>query len=72
MAMGGLGTGASLTKSDKTGIVATMIIMNVGYSLGWAPTMHILSAELPSNKSRDMTYRTASIINIVTQYASPS
>lgn len=68
MTMGALGT-VSATFGVKSGIIATMVIFNFGYSFGWAPTSHTLSAEVPSTRARDMTYRTASVLNIATQCA---
>jgi MFS transporter, SP family, sugar:H+ symporter len=67
LTMGGLGTAADQTKSIKSGVVAMMVVYTFGYSLGWAPTSHILSAEIPSTRMRDMTYRTASVVNITIQ-----
>ncbi|KXJ90387.1 general substrate transporter [Microdochium bolleyi] len=69
MTMGGLGTVTPATFGTKTGIIATMVIFSFGYSFGWAPTSHTLSAEVPSTRARDMTYRTASVINIAIQAA---
>lgn len=68
MTMGSLGT-VTPTFGVKSGIIATMVIFNFGYSFGWAPTSHTLSAEVPSTRARDMTYRTASVLNIATQCA---
>ena len=72
MTMGGLGTIVGPSDQVKAGIVAMMVVTTFGYSLGWAPTAHILSAEIPSTTHRDMTYRTASVLNIATQYDSQS
>ncbi|KIX06960.1 uncharacterized protein Z518_04936 [Rhinocladiella mackenziei CBS 650.93] len=69
MIMGALGTVHNPGHDIKSGIIAMMIIFASGYSLGWAPIVHTLSAELPSSKLRDMTYRTASVLNICTQFA---
>lgn len=69
MTMGGLGTARNPDKAIKSGIVSTMVIFNFGYSLGWAPAAHVLSAEIPNNRARDMTYRTASVLNISVQCA---
>lgn len=69
MTMGGLGTAANPGHAIKSGIVATMVIFNFGYSFGWAPAAHILSAEIPNTRARDMTYRTASVLNISVQCA---
>lgn len=68
MTMGGLGTASNITGGMKIGIVSMMVVTSFGYSLGWAPTAHILSAEIPSTRCRDMTYRTASVLNVATQY----
>ncbi|KEF58701.1 uncharacterized protein A1O9_06627 [Exophiala aquamarina CBS 119918] len=69
MTMGGLGTASHPGFKIKSGIVATMVVFNFGYSFGWAPAAHILSAEVPNTRARDMTYRTASVLNIATQCA---
>ncbi|KAH6664752.1 general substrate transporter [Plectosphaerella plurivora] len=69
MTMGGIGTATVLTHSLKSGIIAMMVVFTFGYSLGWAPTSHILSPEIPNTKARDMTYRTASVLNIAVQFA---
>jgi SP family sugar:H+ symporter-like MFS transporter len=67
MTMGGLATAVNQTDNVKAGIVAMMVVFTFGYSLGWAPTAHILSAEIPSTRMRDMTYRSASVLNIAVQ-----
>lgn len=69
MTMGGLGTAVNPGYAIKSGIVATMVIFTFGYSFGWAPAAHIISAEIPNNRARDMTYRSASVLNIATQCA---
>lgn len=68
MTMGGLGTIKGPSFGIKSGIVAMMVIFNFGYSLGWAPVAHTLSPEIPNLYMRDLTYRTASVLNIITQY----
>ncbi|KAJ5655253.1 hypothetical protein N7507_007203 [Penicillium longicatenatum] len=68
MTMGGLGAVNAPDYGVKSGIIAMMMIFTCGYSLGWAPTAHILSSEIPSTSLRDMTYRTASVLNICTQF----
>lgn len=67
MAMGGLGTVKQPSFGTKSAIVAMMVVFNHGYSLGWAPVAHTLSPEIPNLYMRDMTYRVASVLNIVTQ-----
>lgn len=67
MTMGGLGTISNPSNEIKAGIVSMMVIFTFGYAVGWAPTAHILSAEIPALTVRDMTYRSASVLNIATQ-----
>lgn len=67
MTMGGLGTVNDPSRSIKSGIIAMQVIFVTGYFIGWASIVHTLSAELPSSKLRDMTYRTASVVNVTTQ-----
>lgn len=68
MIMGSLGTVKNPSHAVLSGVVAMMIIFLIGFYVGWASIVHTLSAELPSSGLRDITYRTASIINIITQY----
>ncbi|CZS79582.1 unnamed protein product [Fusarium graminearum] len=68
MTMGGLGTISNPSNEIKAGIVSMMVIFTFGYAVGWAPTAHILSAEIPALTVRDMTYRSASVLNIATQF----
>jgi len=64
--MAGLGVGEVTTPISKA-IVAMLTVFGFGFSIGWAPVSHILSAEIPSTQLRDMTYRTASAVNIMVQ-----
>lgn len=67
--MGGLGASSSNPpQSSKVGIIAMLSIFGFGFASGWAPVSHILTAEIPSTPVRDMTYRTASAVNIVIQF----
>lgn len=66
--MGGLGLTQNPSVPVKSAIVAMMIVMTTGFTLGWAPTSHVLSAEIPSMRLRDITYRTASVVNIIMQF----
>ncbi len=67
MTMGGLGTAVPATFEIKAGIIATMLIFSFGFSVGWAPIVHTLSAEIPATPLRDMSYRTCSVVNVVMQ-----
>ncbi|OBT71175.1 hypothetical protein VF21_10093 [Pseudogymnoascus sp. 05NY08] len=63
--MAGLDTPAVVTRQMKIGVVAFFCVFNFGFCSGWAPLSHTLSAEIPTARLRDMTYRTASTVNIV-------
>ncbi|TPX07772.1 uncharacterized protein E0L32_010564 [Thyridium curvatum] len=69
MAMGGLGTPASPTKSMKIGITAMTTIFGAGFCLGWAPVSHVVAAELPTNRLRDVTYATGNVVQIIILFA---
>ncbi|KAI0021066.1 general substrate transporter [Xylariomycetidae sp. FL0641] len=68
MAMGALGTQQG-SYTINSAIVATMVLMIVGYTFGWAPVVHTLSAELPAGVLRDITYRCGTMINVLTNFA---
>lgn len=68
--MGGLGTPKIITNAMKTGVVALITVFNFGFTSGLAPLSHTISAEIPTSRLRDMTYRTASAVNVLVQYAS--
>lgn len=65
--MASLGTPSDVTNAMKTGIIACLTITSFGFSLGWAPVCHIVTAELPSSRLRDVTYRYASAVSVITQ-----
>lgn len=65
--MAGLGTPKEVTPGMQQGIIAMLAIFGFGFSSGWAPVSHILTAEIPSSRLRDKTYRTASAVNIIIQ-----
>ena len=67
--MGGLGASSSdPSKPYKIGIISMLTVFGFGFASGWAPVSHILTAEVPSTRLRDMTYRTASAVNIIIQF----
>ncbi|KAH8799475.1 general substrate transporter [Xylogone sp. PMI_703] len=67
-AMGGLGTPSTITRSMKLGVVSLLSVFNFGFYVGWAPTSHVISSEIPTLRLRDKTYRVASVINILIQF----
>jgi hypothetical protein len=68
-AMGGLGTISDPSSSVNKAVVSTVTIFSVGFCLGWAPLSHVVAAEIPNSRLRDMTYALGSLFNIVIQFA---
>ncbi|KAF5012258.1 hypothetical protein FDECE_1639 [Fusarium decemcellulare] len=68
LVMGGLGVIKNPSYSIKAAMVAMLPIMSLGFGIGWGPISHTISAEVPSMHLKDITYRTASVINIVMQF----
>lgn len=71
LTMGGLGTVADPTYQLKSAIVGMMVVFVAGYTFGWAPVVHVLSAELPSSRLRDVTYGAGTLVNVATKYVCP-
>ncbi|KAF4967299.1 hypothetical protein FSARC_5129 [Fusarium sarcochroum] len=69
MTMGGLGTVKAPSHSIRSGIVATVTLFGIGFSLGWAPLSHVVAAEVPTTGLRDLTYAVGAVFNIVIQWA---
>lgn len=69
LVMGGLGIIKNPSIEVKSALVAMLPIMILGFGVGWGPISHTISAEVPSMHLRDMTYRTASVINVIMQFA---
>lgn len=68
MTMGGLGTADSSNVHAKQGIVAMLLLFSFSWSLGWAPLVYVLGAELPSSPLREMTLQIAYTVKLVTEY----
>ncbi|KAL6354143.1 hypothetical protein LRP88_12477 [Fusarium phalaenopsidis] len=68
MAMGIIGTVVPASNAKNSAIVAMMIIFVVGWTCGWSPNSHILSAEIPNQRLRDMSYRAGSVVNVIMQF----
>ncbi|KAJ6037086.1 general substrate transporter [Penicillium herquei] len=69
MTMGGLGTADSSNVHAKEGIVAMLLLFSFSWSLGWAPLVYVLGAELPSSPLREMTLQIAYTVKLVTEFA---
>lgn len=67
LTMGGLGTASPPTYQINVAIVAMMVISLAGFTFGVAPVAYILSAELPSQRLRDITFRCGSLVNVLTK-----
>lgn len=68
MTMGGLGTIAKPTTAHKNAIVAMLTIFISGFVVGWAPITYVVTTEVPSLRLRDASQRTASIVNVATNF----
>ena len=68
MTMGGLGTTDASNVGAKKGIVAMLMLFSFSWSLGWAPLVYVLGAELPSSPLREMTLQIAYTVKLVTEY----
>lgn len=66
--MGALGTTDSSNVSAKQGIVVMLVIYSFSWSLGWAPLVYVLGAELPSSPLREMTLQIAYFVKLITEY----
>ncbi|KAK1141311.1 hypothetical protein N8T08_009218 [Aspergillus melleus] len=68
LTMGSLGTLSHLTKAIKTAITATIIVCGAVFSLGWVPLSHLVVAETPTARLRDITYTTGALFNVLIQF----
>jgi hypothetical protein len=66
--MGSLGTITNPGYPIPVAIAAMTTIFGVGFCLGWAPISHIVAAEIPSSRLRDVTYSFGSSFNILVQF----
>ena len=69
MTMGGLGTADSSNLDAKKGIVAMLLLFSFSWSLGWAPLVYVIGAELPSSPLREMTLQIAYTVKLITEFA---
>lgn len=67
--MGGLGTRENPSFPVRQAITAMVSLFGIGFTLGWAPLSHVVTAEIPTTRLRDVTYATASIFNICIQFS---
>ncbi|KAL3450813.1 putative sugar transporter [Aspergillus insuetus] len=67
--MGALGTVAAPSLGIKSGIIAMLVLFSSGYAFAFAPLNYVISTEIPSLRLRDASQRTASIVNVVTNFA---
>lgn len=67
--MGSLGTVSDPSFAVKTSIVAMLTVFAAGFVFSWAPLNYVVTTEIPALRLRDASQRTASIVNVVTQFA---
>ncbi|KAH9209485.1 sugar transporter [Leptodontidium sp. 2 PMI_412] len=67
LAMGALGTQIT-TYGTKTGIVALLVIFAASFVFAWAQICYVVTTEVPALRLRDMSQRTASIVNVATSF----
>ncbi|KAL2844877.1 putative sugar transporter [Aspergillus pseudodeflectus] len=67
--MGALGTVPNPTFSIKSGIIAMLMLFSSGYAFAFAPLNYVITTEIPALRLRDASQRTASIVNVVTNFA---
>jgi hypothetical protein len=46
-----------------------LVIYSFSWSLGWAPLVYMLGAELPSSPLREMTLQIAYFVKLIAEYA---
>lgn len=68
MTMGGLGTRGTTDRGTAIGIVSMMVIMAVGFTIGWAPMTYVVSTELPALRLKDKTLRVGFGFNVLFKF----
>ncbi|PKY03801.1 general substrate transporter [Aspergillus campestris IBT 28561] len=66
--LGGLGT-TSTSPAVSSATMAMMAVFGVGYQIGWGPLSHVVAAEVPTTRLRDVTYAVGAIFSILIQCA---
>ncbi|KAF4978161.1 hypothetical protein FZEAL_5406 [Fusarium zealandicum] len=66
--MGALGTVSDPSFGVKSGIVAMLTLFGSGFTFAFAPLNYVVTTEVPSLRLRDASQRTASIVNVVTNF----
>ncbi|KAK6444273.1 hypothetical protein ACSS6W_008045 [Trichoderma asperelloides] len=66
--MGGIGTAANPSLTQKQVIVGATALSSASLCFSWDPLNYIVTTELPASRLRDKTQRVASIVNIVTNF----
>ncbi|KAL8282209.1 hypothetical protein RB597_009758 [Gaeumannomyces tritici] len=66
--MGGLGTAPNPSPAVKTAIVSMLTVFAAGFVFAWAPLTYVVTTELPALRLRDASQRTASIVNVGTNF----
>ncbi|RMJ17677.1 hypothetical protein CDV36_002658 [Fusarium kuroshium] len=67
--MGALGTVTNPSFGIKSGIVAMLTLFGSGFTFAFAPLNYVVTTEIPALRLRDASQRTASIVNVCTNFA---
>lgn len=67
--MGSLGTIQDPSDTVRTAIVAMLTVFAAGFVFAWAPLTYVVTTEVPALRLRDASQRTASLVNVVTNFA---
>lgn len=65
MRMDGLGTPAVITHGIKVAIVAFLVVMTFGFSIGLAPLCYVVSTEIPALRLGDAALRLGFVIDVL-------
>lgn len=68
MTVGALGTISEPSYQVKTTIVAMVTVFGCGFIFAWAPLTYVVTTEVPALRLRDVSQRTASIVNVIFQF----
>jgi SP family sugar:H+ symporter-like MFS transporter len=68
MIVGALGTIDNPGPQVKIAIVAMVTVFGCGFIFAWAPLTYVVTTEVPALRLRDLSQRTASIVNVFFQF----
>jgi sugar porter (SP) family MFS transporter len=63
--LGGLGTIAVPNDTQKSGIVACVMMFNVTFAMSWAPLSYVVIAEIPTARLREKTVSLSTSLSVI-------